>query len=141
LSGNWICDLEGHIYMKKTLTCAKLKHTANTPLCHALRKEKDTWNKLCCLLPIEKILNSNSNLIITLTSNLTASFSTLWNIYRNVLICKHGTWQNVQNSFKFLSQPSHIISWHIGKSHNFQTPFAFFRIYKSFGHTIIWSCF
>jgi hypothetical protein len=30
-----------------------------------------------------------------------------------------------------------MISWDIDKSHNFKTSFAFYKILKSFGHTIM----
>ena len=41
---------------------------------------------------------------------------------------KHRTWQLQQNLLKFLSQPPHMISWHLDKFHDFQTSFAFYRI-------------
>ena len=37
-----------------------------------------TLSNLCCLLPIQKVLNSNNNSTINLTPILIGSFSTLW---------------------------------------------------------------
>ena len=48
-----------------------------------------------------KILRSNPNSIITLTPNLTESFSTLRFFFWDTLVCKHHTWQIVWNMFNF----------------------------------------
>ena len=46
-------------------------------------------SNLCCLLPIQKILNSNNNSTINSTQNHIGSFSTLWFFFGDVLVCKH----------------------------------------------------
>ena len=48
-----------------------------------------TLSNLCCLLFIQKVLNSNNNSTINLTPNLIGSFSTLWFFFGDVSICKH----------------------------------------------------
>jgi hypothetical protein len=80
---------------------------------------------------------TKGTLNVTSHINLTIYFLTLRNFIGDGSISKHRTWQNVYNSFNFLLQPLHMISWDTGKSHNFQTLFAIFKIFKSFGHTIM----
>ena len=48
-----------------------------------------TLSNLCCLLFIQKVLNSNNNSTINLTPNLIGSFSTLWFFFGDVSICMH----------------------------------------------------
>ena len=60
-----------------------------------------TWINLCSLLPIKKVLKSNPNLIISLTPNLTKSFSTLWFFFWDTSFCKHHTWHIVRNLLNF----------------------------------------
>ena len=48
-----------------------------------------TLSNLCCLLFIQKVLNSNNNSTINLTPNLIGSFLTLWFFFEDVSIYKH----------------------------------------------------
>ena len=57
--------------------------------------------------------------------NLLRSFMISW---RDRQGGKHRTWQLARNLLKFLSQPPHMISWHLDKFHDFRTSFAFYRI-------------
>ena len=57
--------------------------------------------------------------------NLQRSFMISWRGRRGG---KHRTWQLARNLLKFLSQPPHMISWHLDKFHDFRTSFAFYRI-------------
>jgi hypothetical protein len=70
--------------------------------------------------------------------NLTIYFLTLWNFIGYVQVSKR-TWQNVQNSFTFYLQPSHMMSWDIYTSHNFQTLFAFLKFLNHLD-TQSWTC-
>jgi hypothetical protein len=83
-----------------------------------------TKNKLYCL-----VLKSKLNLNV---SHLTTYFITLWKFIGDVSLWKALYMKNIPKSFKFLLQPSHMISWDIDKSHNFQTSFAFSITCKSF---------
>ena len=73
---------------------------------------------------------------MSLPINLTTYFSTLWNFFGDVSICKHRTWQNVRKSLNFLPQPPHMISWPLEKFRNFQTSFEFYTFLKPFYLTI-----
>jgi hypothetical protein len=84
-----------------------------------------------------KILNSNSNLKVTLPTNIATCFITLWNVFRDISISKHPAWQNMRNSLKFLPHPPCVIFWDIDKSHDFQNSYAFFSILKSFKRTSV----
>ena len=57
--------------------------------------------------------------------NLQRSFMISW---RGRQGGKHRTWQLARNLLNFLSQPPHMISWHLDKFHDFRTSFAFYRI-------------
>ena len=94
--------------------------------------QNSTLSNLCCLLPIQKVLNSNNNLTINLTSNLTGSFSNLRFFFEHVSVCKQRTWKSVRNLLNFFPQPTHMTLWHLAKSHNFETLFAIFKIFKNF---------
>ena len=74
-----------------------------------------TWINLCSLLPIQKVLKSNLNLIVTLTPNLIESFSTLRFFLRDTSGRKHHTWHIVRNLLNFLPQPPRMISWDLDK--------------------------
>ena len=52
-------------------------------------------------MAIENILNSNPNLIVISTPNLTAPFSTLWFFFADVSNYKHHTWQNCETHSNF----------------------------------------
>ena len=60
--------------------------------------------------------------------HLVGLFTKSWNFFGDSSVCKHRTWQLVRNLLKFLSQPPHMISWHLDKFHDFRTSFAFYRI-------------
>jgi hypothetical protein len=75
-----------------------------------------------------KVLKSNPNSTVTLTPNLTESFSTLRFFFWDTSVYKHRTWQIVRNLLNFLPWPTRMISWDLDKSHDFQTSFAIFRI-------------
>ena len=99
-----------------------------------------TWINLCSLLPIQKVLKSNPNLIISLTPNLTESFSTLWFFFWDTSFCKHHIWHIMQN----LSIFYHILHvWY----HEILTNLMIFRLhllfleFKSHTTTRSWSCF
>ena len=85
----------------------------------------------------KKNLKSNSNLILTSTPNLTASFSTLWFFFADVFICKHRTWKN----FKIHSNFYHRLHiWYHEILTNLiilRLQLLFFRILKSFEHTFV----
>ena len=100
-------------------------------------------SNLCCLLPIQKVLNSNNNSTINLTPILIGSFSTLWFFFGDVSVCKHVHDKSVRNLLNFFSQPTHMILWHLAKSHNFETLFAIFKIFKNFrnGCPLCWVFF
>ena len=99
-----------------------------------------TRNNIYCLLAIENFLKSNSNLIVTSTPNLTASFSTLWFFFADVSIYKHRMWQNCKTHSNFYHS-LHI--WYHEILTNliiFRLQLIFFRILKSFKHNL-WSYF
>lgn len=48
--------------------------------------------------------------------------------------CSWSTWHLLWNLVKFLSRPSHIISWYLSKFHNFWTSFVFYRTYLKTFH-------
>ena len=98
------------------------------------------WHNLFSLFPIQKVLKTNPNSTVTLTPNLTESFSTLWFFFWDTSVCKHHTWQIIWNLLKFLPRPPRMISWDLDKSHDFQTSFAFLE-FKSHSATCLWSCF
>ena len=60
--------------------------------------------------------------------HLIGLFTKSWNFFGDSSVCKHRTWQLARNLLNFLSQPPHMISWHLDKFHNFRTSFAFYRI-------------
>ena len=60
--------------------------------------------------------------------HLVGLFAKSWNFFGDSSVCKHRTWQFTRNLRNFLSQPPHMISWHLNKFHDFQTSFAFYRI-------------
>ena len=53
---------------------------------------------------------------------------------------KHRMWQLAQNLLKFLSQPPHMISWHLDKFHDFQLRLLFIE-FKNNSTASSWSCF
>ena len=59
------------------------------------------WINLCSLLPLQKVLKSNPNSTVTLTPNLTESFSTLRFFLWDTSVCKHRTWQIVRKLLNF----------------------------------------
>ena len=99
-----------------------------------------TWNNIYCLLAINLFLKSNSNLIVTSTSNLTASLSTFWFFFADVSIYKHRTWQNCKTHSNFYHS-LHI--WY----HEILTNLIIFKLHLHFleflNHldTQSWSCF
>ena len=99
-----------------------------------------TWINLCYLLPIQKVLKSNPNSIVTLTPNLIKSFSTLWFFFWDTSFCKLHTWHVVQNLFHFLPHPPRMKSWDLDQSYDFLTSFAFLE-FKNHSATRLWSCF
>ena len=60
--------------------------------------------------------------------HLVGLFTKSWNFFGDSSVCKHRTWQLTRNLLKFLSQPAHMISWHLDKFYDFWTSFAFYRI-------------
>ena len=68
-----------------------------------------TLSNLCCLLPIQKVLNSNNNSTINFTPNLIGSFSTLCFFFGDVSVCKHVRDKSVRNLLNFFPQPTHMI--------------------------------
>ena len=60
--------------------------------------------------------------------HLVGLFTKSWYFFGDSSVCKHRTWQLAQNLLKFLSQPTHMISWHLDKFCDFRTSFAFYRI-------------
>ena len=99
-----------------------------------------TWINLCSLLPIQKVLKSNPNSIVSLTPNLTESFSMLQFFFWDTSFCKHSTWHIVQNHLNFYH------SLHVGY-HVILTNLITFRLrllfleFKSQTATRLWSCF
>ena len=96
-----------------------------------------TWNNLWCILPIQKVLKSNPYSSVTLTPNLNKSFTTLWNFFGDASICKQDTCQLLRIFPNFLPQSPHMISWYHDKSHDFQSSFAFYRIWKQSSHMFV----
>ena len=63
-----------------------------------------------------KSFEVNPNLIVSLTPNLTESFSTLWFFFWDILVCKHCTWhivRNILNSFTIATTYDIMRSWQI----------------------------
>ena len=69
-----------------------------------------------------------------LTLNLKQSFSVVTFLFEDASISKQRMRQLVRNALNFLSHVSHMISWDINKSHDFQTLFVFYTILKQFDH-------
>ena len=99
-----------------------------------------TWINLYSLLPIQKVLKSNLNLIVTLTPNLTESFSTLRFFFWDTSLCKYHTWQIIWNLLNFY-HGLHV--WY----HEILTNLMIFRLrllfleFKNHSATRSWSCF
>ena len=102
--------------------------------------QNNTWINLCSLLLIQKVLKSNSNLIVPLTPNLTESFSTLRFLFWDTSFCKHSTWHVVRNHLNFYHS-LHV--WY----HEILTNLIIFRLrllfseFKTQTATRSWSCF
>ena len=88
-------------------------------------------NQSMFFIAYTKSFEVKPNSIVTLTPNLTKSFSTLPFFLWDTSVCKHRTWHIVQNLLIFLPQPPRMISWDLDKSHDFQTSFAFFYNLKA----------
>ena len=81
------------------------------------------------------------NSIITLTPNLTESFSTLWFFFWDILVCKHCTWhivRNILNFFTIATTYDIMRSWQISW---FLDIICFFLEFKNHTTTRSWSCF
>ena len=70
-------------------------------------------------MPIQKILKSNLNLIVTLTQKLNESFTALWSFFGDCSFCNQRTWQLLRNFLKFLPKSPRMISWQISWFSNF----------------------
>ena len=60
--------------------------------------------------------------------HLIALFMKSWNFFGDSSVYNHRTWQLARNILNFLSQPPHMISWHLDKFQDFWSSFAFYRI-------------
>ena len=67
-------------------------------------------------------MKSNPNSIVSLTPNLTESFSTLRFFFSNTLFCKHHTWHIVWNLLNFFYHSLHV--WY----HEILTNLMIFRL-------------
>ena len=67
-----------------------------------------------------------------MVGNLSISCIKLWFHAGDTQVSNHRACQLSRNISKFLPHALHIVSWLLGKSHDFQTFFWFYRIYKPF---------
>ena len=56
---------------------------------------------------------------------------------KDVLVCKHDTWQRARNFLNFLPQPTHTITRHLHKFHVFSILFAFYGIKKQLARNLV----
>ena len=100
-----------------------------------------TWINLCSLLPVQIVLMWNPNSIITLTPNLTESFSTLYNSSSEILRFVNIVWDRLSKTFSIFYYSLHV--WH----HEILTNLMIFRLhlffleFKNHLATRLWSCF
>ena len=88
-----------------------------------------------------KSFEVNPNSIVTLTPNLTESFSTLPFFLWDTSVYKHCTWNIVRNLLIFLPHRPCMISRDLDKSHDFWDFACFFLEFKNHLATRSWSCF
>jgi hypothetical protein len=98
---------------------------------------KLTWDNVCFMFSREKFQVRNQvQIVLRLQTKWDDSkhYETSSWILRFLNTIRHGLFKT---SLYYFSKPSHIISWALDKSHDFQTPFVFNTIKKHFKHTWI----